>query len=78
MVENRSVGRLQQYASEPSVIELDLPLVAAIPNGLFVEYTPSLNAVFQKPVHLEDGHFRPSQEPGLGLLWDLDSWSTTA
>jgi len=54
------------------VMELHLPLVAAIPNGLFVEYIPFLNAVFQKPLHLEDGHFRPSQEPGLGVLWDLD------
>ena len=54
------------------VMELHLPLVAAIPNGLFVEYIPSLNAVLKEPLRLEDGHFRPSQEPGLGVGWDKD------
>lgn len=54
------------------VMELHLPLVAAIPNGLFVEYIPSLNAVLREPLKLEDGCFRPSQEPGLGIAWDQD------
>jgi L-alanine-DL-glutamate epimerase-like enolase superfamily enzyme len=53
-------------------MELHLPLVAAIPNGLFVEYIPSLNAVLKEPLRLEDGHFRPSQELGLGIGWDKD------
>jgi L-alanine-DL-glutamate epimerase-like enolase superfamily enzyme len=49
------------------VMELHLPLVAAIPNGLFVEYIPSLDAVLKKPLEIEDGCFRPSQEAGLGI-----------
>jgi L-alanine-DL-glutamate epimerase-like enolase superfamily enzyme len=39
---------------------------------LSVEYIPSSNVVLQAPLKLEDGHFRPSQEPGLGIDWDLD------
>lgn len=54
------------------VMELHLPLVAAIPNGLFVEYIPSLDGVLQEPLKLEDGYFRPSQEPGLGVKWSVD------
>ncbi|HTV55741.1 MAG TPA: mandelate racemase/muconate lactonizing enzyme family protein [Terriglobia bacterium] len=54
------------------VMELHLPLVAAVPNGLFVEYIPSLDGVLEKPLHLEDGYFRPSHEPGLGIKWSMD------
>jgi len=54
------------------VMELHLPLVAAIPNGLFVEYIPSLNSVLREPLKLEDGYFRPSEEPGLGIDWDTE------
>jgi len=54
------------------VMELHLPLVAAIPNGLFVEYIPSLDAVLTKPMLLEDGYYRPSEEPGLGISWDFE------
>ena len=54
------------------VMELHLPLVAAIPNGLFVEYIPSLNAALREPLKLEDGYFRPSEQPGLGINWAMD------
>jgi L-alanine-DL-glutamate epimerase-like enolase superfamily enzyme len=54
------------------VMELHLPLVAAIPNGLFVEYIPSLDRILEQPLKLEDGCFRPSQEPGLGIKWSKD------
>jgi L-alanine-DL-glutamate epimerase-like enolase superfamily enzyme len=54
------------------VMELHLPLVASIPNGLFVEYIPSLDAVLRQPMILEDGCFIPSEEPGLGISWDFD------
>lgn len=54
------------------VMELHLPLVAAIPNGLFVEYIPSLDAVLNEPLKLENGYFRPSQKAGLGIDWDTD------
>ncbi|MGH9402358.1 MAG: mandelate racemase/muconate lactonizing enzyme family protein [Terriglobia bacterium] len=54
------------------VMELHLPLVAAIRNGLFVEYIPSLDGVLKEPLKLEDGYFRPSEETGLGISWDMD------
>lgn len=54
------------------VMELHLPLVAAIPNGLFVEYIPSLNSVLSRPLDLVDGCFVPSEEPGLGIPFDWD------
>ena len=61
------------HVSPHFVMELHLPLVASIPNGLFVEYIPSLDAVLRSPMILEDGYFRPSEEPGLGIPWDLKS-----
>ncbi len=54
------------------VMELHLPLAAAIPNGLFVEYIPSLDAVLREPLQLKDGCFEPSEEPGLGIPFDWD------
>lgn len=54
------------------VMELHLPLVAAIPNSLFVEYIPSLDRVLTKPLELIDGCFVPSEEPGLGIPFDWE------
>lgn len=54
------------------VMELHLPLVAAIPNSLFVEYIPSLDIVLKEPLKLVDGYFIPSEEPGLGIPFDWD------
>ena len=54
------------------VMELHLPLVAAIPNGLFVEYIPSLDQVLSKPLELVDGYFTPREAPGLGIPFDWE------
>jgi L-alanine-DL-glutamate epimerase-like enolase superfamily enzyme len=54
------------------VMELHLPLVAAIPNGLFVEYIPSLDPVLTEPLKLEDGYFRVGDAPGLGVNLDWE------
>ena len=53
-------------------MELHLPLMAAIGNGLFVEYIPSFNAILKEPLKLEQGYFCPSQGLGLGISWDKD------
>jgi hypothetical protein len=45
-------------------MELHLPLVAAIPNGLFVEYIPSLDGVLEEPLKLADGYFRAEPDAG--------------
>lgn len=54
------------------VMELHLPLVAAIPNSLFVEYIPSLDAVLTQPLKLGGGYFVPSETPGLGVPFDWE------
>lgn len=52
------------------VMELHLPLVAAIPNGLFVEYIPSLDPILAEPLKLENGYFSVGDAPGLGMNID--------
>lgn len=54
------------------VMELHLPLVAAVPNTLFVEYIPSLDQVLTQPLELIDGYFEASETPGLGIPFDWD------
>jgi L-alanine-DL-glutamate epimerase-like enolase superfamily enzyme len=54
------------------VMELHLPLVAAIPNGLYVEYIPSLDSILTQPLELTDGYFAPGEMPGLGIPFDWD------
>ena len=65
---------LLQHERQPTLRSWNFifPLVASIQNGLFVEYIPSLDAVLRKPMPLDDGYFRPSEEPGLGIAWDFD------
>lgn len=52
------------------LMELHLPLVCAISNGLFVEHIPQLRAVTTSDISIVDGHARPSDRPGLGIDWD--------
>lgn len=52
------------------VMELHLPLVGAIPNGLFVEYIPSLDPILAEPLKLVDGYFHVGDAPGLGINLD--------
>jgi len=54
------------------VMELHLPLVAAIPNGLFVEYIPSLDPILSEPLKLVDGCFQAKEDPGLGISIDWE------
>ena len=49
------------HVSPHFVMELHLPLAAAVRNSLFVEYIPSFDAVLREPLKMEDGYFRPSQ-----------------
>jgi L-alanine-DL-glutamate epimerase-like enolase superfamily enzyme len=51
-------------------MELHLPLVAAIPNGLFIEYIPSLDPILTEPLKLVGGCFHVGDAPGLGLNID--------
>jgi L-talarate/galactarate dehydratase len=52
------------------VPELHVHLIAAIPNGLTVEYMPWSLQLFEEPPRLEAGHLVVPSKPGLGLSFD--------
>lgn len=54
------------------LMELHLQLAAAVPNALWVEYIPSLDAVLAEPLRLVDGHFQVPDRPGHGVLFDWE------
>jgi L-alanine-DL-glutamate epimerase-like enolase superfamily enzyme len=45
-------------------------LVAAVPNGLFVEYLPWWEIIYKEPPQIKDGYIKIPDKPGLG--WELD------
>lgn len=54
------------------IMELHLQLVAAVPNGLYVEYIPWLEEVIKNPLKPEDGILTLPQISGHGVLFDED------
>jgi L-alanine-DL-glutamate epimerase-like enolase superfamily enzyme len=52
------------------VPEIHVHLIAAIPNGLTVEYMPWTLALFEEPPALAAGHLTVPDKPGLGLAFD--------
>jgi L-alanine-DL-glutamate epimerase-like enolase superfamily enzyme len=55
------------------LMELHVSLVAAIPNGAYVEHIPQLRAVMTEPLRVEDGLAIAPDHPGLGIRWDRDA-----
>jgi L-alanine-DL-glutamate epimerase-like enolase superfamily enzyme len=55
------------------LMELHVSLVAAIPNGRYVEHIPQLRAVTKSQMKVEDGHAVAPDAPGLGIDWDSDA-----
>lgn len=55
------------------LMELHVSLVAAIPNGRYVEHIPQLRAVTRGQLPIVDGHAVAPDEPGLGIAWDRDA-----
>ena len=49
--------------------ELNVQLMAAIPNGNYLEYMEFLDDVWVDPVMPEDGFIRPPERPGHGLTF---------
>jgi L-alanine-DL-glutamate epimerase-like enolase superfamily enzyme len=45
-------------------------LVAAIPNGLFVEYMPWWDVIYREPPQVVEGDFIIPDKPGTGLELD--------
>jgi L-alanine-DL-glutamate epimerase-like enolase superfamily enzyme len=52
------------------LMEIQVHLAAAIPNGIFIEYIPQLGQVLQEELVLQDGYFTPPARPGHGILFD--------
>ncbi|MFI1092592.1 mandelate racemase/muconate lactonizing enzyme family protein [Streptomyces sp. NPDC020917] len=55
------------------LMELHVSLVAAIPNGRYVEHIPQLRAVTHGQLRIEDGHAVAPDAPGLGIDWNRDA-----
>lgn len=55
------------------LMELHVSLVAAIPNGRWVEYIPQLDSLTTSGMRIEGGRAVPSSEPGLGIAWDWEA-----
>ncbi|MEY9932169.1 L-alanine-DL-glutamate epimerase-like enolase superfamily enzyme [Catenulispora sp. GP43] len=55
------------------LMELHVSLVAAIPNGRYVEHIPQLRAITRSQMRIEDGHAVAPDAPGLGIDWDFDA-----
>ena len=55
------------------LMELHVSLVAAVPNGRYVEHIPQLRAITRTEMAIDDGHAVAPEEPGLGIDWDRDA-----
>lgn len=55
------------------LMELHVSLVAAVPNGRYVEHIPQLRAITTEEIEIVDGHALAPDRPGLGIAWDLDA-----
>ena len=53
--------------------EIHVHLIAAIPNGLTVEYMPWTLRLFEETPAIEDGQIVVPQKPGLGLQFDAQA-----
>ncbi len=55
------------------LMELHVSLVAAVPNGRFVEHIPQLRAITRDEMTIADGCAIAPGTPGLGIAWDRDA-----
>lgn len=55
------------------LMELHVSLLAAIPNGRYVEHIPQLRAITKTEITIENGRAWAPNTPGLGIDWDMDA-----
>jgi L-alanine-DL-glutamate epimerase-like enolase superfamily enzyme len=55
------------------LMELHVSLVAAVPNGRYVEHIPQLRAITHDELRIENGQAIAPDLPGLGISWNLDA-----
>ncbi|ANJ27509.1 mandelate racemase/muconate lactonizing enzyme family protein [Agromyces aureus] len=54
------------------LMELHVSLVAAVPNGAYVEHIPQLRGITKTVLVVDDGWAVAPSSPGLGIEWDAD------
>ena len=55
------------------LMEIHVSLVAAIPNGRYVEYIPQLRAITNAEIAIDGGVAQAPNTPGLGIDWNRDA-----
>lgn len=55
------------------LMELHASLACAVPNGMYVEHIPQLDAITRNRLLIEEGWVRPPEAPGIGIDWNLDA-----
>jgi L-alanine-DL-glutamate epimerase-like enolase superfamily enzyme len=55
------------------LMELHVSLVAAVPNGRYVEHIPQLRAITQTEMTITDGRALAPETIGLGIDWNRDA-----
>lgn len=55
------------------LMELHVSLVAAVPNGQYVEHIPQLRSVTRSEIDVRDGHAVAPDAPGIGIDWNTDA-----
>jgi L-alanine-DL-glutamate epimerase-like enolase superfamily enzyme len=55
------------------LMELHVSLVAAVPNGRYVEHIPQLRAITTQEMEIVDGYALAPEAPGLGIAWNRDA-----
>jgi L-alanine-DL-glutamate epimerase-like enolase superfamily enzyme len=55
------------------VHDVSAHVIAAIPNGLIVEYMPWWDVIYREPPRVKDGCIKIPDRPGLGLELDADA-----
>ena len=54
--------------------ELHVHLAAALPNAVYVEYYPFLDAILEKGLVVDKGHVLVPEGPGHGIAFTADAW----
>jgi L-alanine-DL-glutamate epimerase-like enolase superfamily enzyme len=57
------------------LMELHVGLACAVPNAAWIEYIPQLDLLTERSMPIENGRAVPSDEPGLGIAWNLEAIS---
>jgi L-alanine-DL-glutamate epimerase-like enolase superfamily enzyme len=55
------------------LMELHVSLCAAVPNATWVEWIPQLDDITTSRMSVRDGRAVPSNEPGIGIAWDVEA-----